>query len=137
MKIVSKQKLFEEGNKRFWCAIHIPSLNPTSFLSPTFSRIPKNSIQATHNSPHLIGLQAHLMDHITIASASVPLSHRHRDNDVYRKKQMTQKQVTQVLMPPNKENHYFYIFPIWSTHHLGNSTQSLLIHMKKYFKILR
>ena len=88
-------------------------------------RIPKNSIQATHNSPHLIGLQAHLMDHITIASASVPLSHRHRDNDVYRKKQMTQKQVTQVLMPPNKENHYFYIFPIWSTHHLGNSTQSL------------
>ena len=84
MKTVSKQKSFEEGNKRFWCAIHIPSLNPTSFLSAIFSRISKkNSIQATHNSPHLVGLQAHLMDHITIASASVPLSHRHRDNDGY------------------------------------------------------
>ena len=56
---------------------------------------------------------------------------------VYRKKHMTQKQVTQVPMPPNKENHHFYIFLIWSTHHLGNSTQSLWIHMKKYLKILR
>ena len=54
-----------------------PALKPsarTSFLSSTFPGIPKSPIQATPNSPHLVGFQAHLMDHITMASASAPLS---------------------------------------------------------------
>ena len=83
MKIVSKQKSFEEENKRFWC--NTPPFLEDNLIS--FSYILKNfkkfSSSYTHNSPHLVGLQAHLMDHITIASASVPLSHRHRDNDGY------------------------------------------------------
>ena len=45
----------------------------------SFSYIPRNSKKPissyTHNSPHLIGFQAHPMDHITMASASTPLSH--------------------------------------------------------------
>ena len=65
--------------------------------------MPKNSKKPNSSYTHnfLVGLQAHLMDHINIASASEPLSHSHRDNDGYIKKSiLTQKQVTQVLMRP-------------------------------------
>ena len=45
----------------------------------SFSYTPRNSKKLissyTHNFPHLIGFQAHLMEHITMASASTSLSH--------------------------------------------------------------
>ena len=44
----------------------------------SFFYIPRNykkpNSSYTHNSPQLVGFQAHLMHHITMASASAPLS---------------------------------------------------------------
>ena len=37
----------------------------------------------THNSPHVIGFQAHLMAHLTMANASAHLSHYSTETMMY------------------------------------------------------
>ena len=50
------------------------------------------------------------MDHIIIACASVPLSHRHRDNDEYIERSiLTQKQVTSFDAPQIRRIIILYI----------------------------
>ena len=88
----------------------------------SFSYIPRNpkkpSSSYTQNSFHLVGFQAHLMTHITMASACAPLSHYGTETMIYIYKEaywFISKWIKSwcPLMPPDA--HYFSIFPIWST----------------------
>ena len=56
----------------FLGSVNTPSLKPILFL-PSDSKELNPSY--THNSPNLIGFQAYLMAHLTMANASAHLSH--------------------------------------------------------------
>ena len=74
----------EEGNRRFLGCNEHPFLEAhfiSSFHIPRNSKEPNPSY--THNSHHLIGFQAHLMAHLTMANASAHLSHYSTETMMY------------------------------------------------------
>ena len=79
MKIVSKQKVNIWRGKQKILVYNKHTINPFLVVNLiSFSYILRNAKKPnssyTHSYPHLVGFQAHLMDHITMACASAPLS---------------------------------------------------------------
>ena len=79
MKIVSKQKVNIWRGKQKILVYNKHTINPFHVANLiSFSYILRNAKKPNSSYtwiPPLVGFQAHLMDHITMASASAPLSH--------------------------------------------------------------